>query len=340
MRKLDRLADIGQSVWYDYIRRAFLDSGGLERLVEEGVRGVTSNPAIFDKAIAGSEDYDEDIARFATEGRPVGEIYEALVVADIRAAADQMRSVYDRSSGADGFVSLEVSPELADNTAGAVADAQRLFRAVDRPNLMIKVPATEAGVPAVRELIGQGISVNVTLLFGVDNYRNVAEAFISGVEILAESGPTIEGGQSVEGIASVAFREIFSAPRWAKLQELGARPQRLLWASTGTKNPLFSDTLYVDSLIGPDTVNTAPPATLDAFLDHGTVGLTITEGLDRAKKQLESLSGLGVDLLAITRRLQRDGVSSFAKAFESLTKSVSEKRDLVGLRHQQSIPHC
>ena len=171
MRKLDRLADIGQSVWYDYIRRAFLDSGGLERLVEEGVRGVTSNPAIFDKAIAGSEDYDEDIARFATEGRPVGEIYEALVVADIRAAADQMRSVYDRSSGADGFVSLEVSPELADNTAGTVADAQRLFRAVDRPNLMIKVPATEAGVPAVRELIGQGMSVNVTLLFGVDNYE-------------------------------------------------------------------------------------------------------------------------------------------------------------------------
>ena len=209
MKKLEQLAAIGQSVWYDYIRRTFLEGGGLQRLIDEGVRGVTSNPAIFDKAIAGSKDYDEQITTLVAAGKSVAEIYEALVIADIRVAADQMRPVYERTEKMDGFVSLEVSPDLADNTGKTIADAQRLFEAVSRANLMIKVPATEAGIPAVQDLIAGGINVNVTLLFGVDNYRQVAEAFLDGLERLAERGPTVAGGHPRLG--SVNIEDISTA---------------------------------------------------------------------------------------------------------------------------------
>ena len=372
MKKLEQLAAIGQSVWYDYIRRTFLEGGGLQRLIDEGVRGVTSNPAIFDKAIAGSKDYDEQITTLVAAGKSVAEIYEALVIADIRVAADQMRPVYERTEKMDGFVSLEVSPDLADNTGKTIADAQRLFEAVSRANLMIKVPATEAGIPAVQDLIAGGINVNVTLLFGVDNYRQVAEAFLDGLERLAERGPTVAGGHPASSVASVAsffvsrvdtavdselakvgntelqgriavanakiayaaYCDIYSTERWKKLAALGARPQRLLWASTGTKNPLYADTLYMDALIGQQTVNTAPPATLDAFLDHGQVKLTLSEQYDQAQADLEKLAGLGVDLSNLTRRLQREGVDSFVQAFHSLMNSVAEKRDRILARRE------
>ena len=380
MTKLHELTDLGQAIWLDYIRRSFITSGNLHALVDGGLRGVTSNPTIFEKAIAGSTDYDDDLQRLVDQGKTVEEIYQALTLDDIQRAADVLRPVYEQSAGADGYVSLEVSPDLAYDTEGTISEARRLFATLDRPNVMIKVPATPAGIPAIETLIGEGINVNVTLIFSLAQYEAVAEAYIAGLEKLATDGgdPSTGSGQALRqrtagprsghalsGVASVAsffvsrvdaavdraleeigesalqgkiaianskvayarFREILTGARWERLAAQGARPQRVLWASTSAKNPLYPDTLYVDGLIGPDTVNTVPPATLNAFRDHGTVALTLEAGLAEARAQLATLADLGVDLDAITQELQDEGVAKFAQSFQSLMSTIAEKQD-------------
>ena len=359
MSRLHEVAEIGQSIWYDYIRRSFIRSGELQALINRGLRGVTSNPSIFEKAIAGSADYDEEIQRLSGEDKSIDEIYEALALRDISWAADLLKAVYDSTEGLDGYVSLEVSPKLAHDVQGTVAEAKRLFDALNRPNVMIKVPATPAGLPAITELIGAGINVNVTLLFSIENYQAVAEAYISGLESLRDSGGDVgkvasvasffvsrvdtavdqalayEGHEDLQGKIAIAnarvaydfFKGIFSGERWDKLSRAGARTQRLLWASTGTKNPQYPDTLYLDQLIGADTVNTVPPATLNAFEDHGTVSATLGEGVSEAREILSRLANLGIDLKTITKELQDEAVAAFAKSFESLMDSISEKRN-------------
>jgi transaldolase len=359
MTKMHDLAELGQAVWLDYIRRSFTASGKLGALVEQGLRGVTSNPSIFDKAIAGSDDYDEAFKKLVEAGCSVEEIYERLVVEDIQEAADALRPVYDQSGRADGFVSLEVSPTLAYDTQSTMEDARRLFGLVGRPNVMIKVPATPEGIPAIETLIGEGININITLMFSLAHYDVVAEAYFKGLEKLAAAGGDLskvasvasffvsrvdtavdkalgeKGNTALLGKIAVAntkvtyarFEETFDGPRWQALADQGARVQRPLWASTSTKNPAYSDTLYVDNLIGPHTVNTMPPATLEAFLDHGRVATTIGEGLDEAHEQLAALAGLGIDLDAITEKLQVDGVAAFEKSFDSLMASITKKQE-------------
>lgn len=365
MSKIKALADLGQSIWYDYIRRSFITSGELKTLIDEGLRGETSNPSILEKAIAGSSDYDDDIRRLVKEDKSIEEIYEALALEDITLAADLFRPLYDSANGADGFISLEVSPTLAHDAQNTIAEAKRYFGLINRPNLMIKVPATPEGIPAITELIGSGINVNVTLMFSLDHYKAVSEAYIKGLEKLAAGGPSVPGGHSVDKIASVSsffvsrvdtavdhelekigntsllgkiaianskatyleFQNTFRGPRWENLASKGARVQRVLWASTSTKNPLYPDTLYVDELIGPNTVNTVPPVTYKTFRDHGTVKVTITEGVDQAMSHLSELNKLGIDLSAVTTKLQDDGVVAFAKSFETLMASIEEKKD-------------
>jgi transaldolase len=340
-----------------------LTSGELKALVAQGVRGVTSNPAIFEKAIAGSQDYDGEIKALAQAGLSVEALYEALAIKDIQMAADELAPVYRSTAGRDGYVSLEVSPFLANDTGATVAEAQRLFEAVGRPNLMIKIPATAAGLPAVTASIAAGVNVNVTLIFGLENYKAVAGAYIAGLEQLAVKGPSVRGGHPLEAVASVAsffvsrvdtavdreldkkgardlvgkigianckvayaeYRRIFSGPRWSELAAKGARPQRVLWASTSTKNPAYPDTLYVDGLIGPDTVNTLPPETVKAFIDHGTAAATLARDLDVARRQIQRLAELGIDFEAVTRRLQEEGVAAFAKPFQALLERIATK---------------
>ena len=365
MSKLAELERLGQSVWFDFIRRSLITSGELKELIAKGVRGITSNPAIFEKAIAGSNDYDEEIKKLAGEGKSVNEIYEALAYQDIGMAADLLRQTYDSSDGLDGYVSLEVNPHLANETEKTVQEAIRLYETLNRPNVMIKVPATAAGIPAITQLIAAGVNVNVTLIFGLENYKAVAEAYISGLEKLAAAGPSAVAGHPVDAVASVAsffvsrvdsvidkelgklnqpemlgksaiansklayadFRQIFSGSRWQALKDRGARVQRVLWASTSTKNPDYVDTLYVDELIGPDTVNTIPPATLESFMDHGRVAETLTGNREEAQRQIEKLAELGIDLQAVTKQLQDDGVIAFAKPFDALLQSITEKRE-------------
>jgi transaldolase/glucose-6-phosphate isomerase len=358
MTKLRQLAELGQSVWLDYISRSLFTSGELQRRIDQGVRGVTSNPTIFDKAIADNSHYAADLRRLVGQGQSVEDIYEALALDDIGRAADLLRPVYEDTDGLDGYVSLEVSPALAHDTQATIAEARRLFARLERPNVMIKVPATPAGVPAIQSLIGAGVNVNVTLIFSLAHYQAVAEAYIAGLEQrLAEGGalgriasvasffvsrldtildPLLEaaGAAELQGQIAIAnskaaytcFCTIFSGPRWDRLAALGARVQRPLWASTGTKNPRYSDTLYMDGLIGPHTVNTAPPATLDAFLDHGQVALTLEAGVSEAHAQLARLAKLGVDLEAVTQKLQDDGVAAFAASFASLLTSIAAQR--------------
>lgn len=357
MTRIHDLTEYGQAIWLDYIRRSFLDSGGLQALIDQGVRGVTSNPSIFEKAIAGSSDYDGQIQALVAEGCSPTEIYEALALQDIGRAADMLRPVYDMTDGADGYVSLEVDPTLAYETERTISEARRLFAALDRPNIMIKVPATKEGIPAIETLIGEGININVTLMFSLDHYDAVSNAYITGLETLAASGGNVSrvasvasffvsrvdgmvdkalaevGNQELQGKIAVAnakmayarFEEVFSGERWQRLADMGARVQRPLWASTSTKNPTYPDTLYVDTLIGPHTVNTLPTKTLNAFLDHGTAALTVRDDMDAVRAQLAALADAGVDLDAITDELQTKGVDSFAKAFAGLMASVTSK---------------
>ena len=317
-----------------------------------------SNPTIFEKAIAGSADYDKDLRKLVERGESVDEIYETLAIEDIRQAADVLRKVYDQSNGEDGYVSLEVSPTLAHDTEGTISEAIRLFNELDRPNIMIKIPATKAGIPAIQSVIGQGVNVNVTLVFSLGHYEAAAEAYIAGLETLASNGgdvskiasvasffvsrvdsevdkkleavgvPELQGKIAIANakVAYASFKKIFSGERWEKLAAKGARVQRPLWASTSTKNPDYPDTLYVDNLIGLHTVNTTPPKTLTAFMDHGQVEATLEKDVDEARKQLSELVETGINLDAITEKLTEDGVAAFAKSFESLMSSISKKR--------------
>ena len=364
MNPLKELEKRGQSIWLDYIRRSLMTSGELGRLIQEdGLRGVTSNPTIFEKAISGSKDCD-DALRLRLREDPHADaavLFEMLAVEDIQQAADAFRPVYESTQGADGFVSLEVSPRLAHDTEGTLAEARRLWKALDRPNVMIKVPATPEGIPAIAALIGEGINVNVTLMFSLAHYEAVAQAYLRGLVRSPEpqrvasvasffvSRVDTAGDRKLEeigtpealalrGQAAIAnakmvyrrFREIFKGESFATLRELGARVQRPLWASTGTKNPAYSDVLYVEELIGTDTVNTVPPATLDAFGDHGRVrGNTVEEGQAEAEETLSRLAKIGIDLDAITEHLQVEGVSSFAASFEKLLGALEEKRKVL-----------
>ncbi len=363
------LGPLGQSVWYDSISRSLIESGDLARLIsEDGLRGMTSNPAIFEKAISGSQDYAADLHRHAAAGLTPLQIYEALAIGDIQAAADVLRPVFDASKGADGYVSLEVSPYLADDTQGTIDEALRLAADVDRPNLMIKVPGTPAGVPAIEALIGKGLNINVTLLFSQDNYAAVAEAYISGLEALAVAGGDVHRVASVAsffvsridvlvdsilaeklqeetdatrraafedllGKVAIAnaklayqyFKQLCAGDRWQSLASKGARVQRLLWASTGVKNPDYRDVLYVEQLIGPDTVNTVPVATFAAFRDHGVAAATLELDVDDAQRVMTGLVNAGVSMKDITDKLQADAVRLFVEPFDKLLAAIESQ---------------
>lgn len=375
MTKLFELAVLGQSVWLDYIQRGFINSGELQKLIELGVRGMTSNPTIFEKAITGSDYYDRDLQQLAAQGNSAIEIYEVLAIDDIRHAADRLRPVYDSSQKADGYVSLEVNPGLANDTQGTQVEAERLWARVDRPNLMIKIPATKAGLPAITETIARGINVNVTLIFSLERYKEVMESYLKGIEnrldnrqpvdfiasvasffvsrvdskvdkllearIMAE-GPQSELAAQLLGRLAVAnarlayqdFRRVFEGQRFKSLSSQGARYQRPLWASTSTKNPRYSDILYVQELIGAHTVNTLPQNTLEAFQDHGVVEHTIEDEIEKARQQMQALAELGISYEQITLELEQEGVAAFAKSFTDLIDSIERKRQALAEKHE------
>jgi len=371
MNPLTKLHNYGQSVWFDQMRRSLLKGGELGRMIEkDGLRGVTSNPTIFEKAIGGSADYDEALKELASSGASVEEIYASLVVEDIKGAADLFRPLYDESNAVDGYISLEVSPTLAHDTAGTIESAKKLFQALDRPNVMIKIPATPEGLPAIEEVIATGINVNVTLIFSQAVYVEVAESYIRGLERRVEKGESVDRIASVAsffvsridaaidkqlgeriakassedekgrlrsllGKAAVAnaklayqkYKGIFEGARFAELKAQGAQAQRQLWASTGTKNPKYSDVLYVESLIGADTVNTVPPDTLNAFRDHGRVRATLEEDVEGAREYLRQLAEVGISLDSATKQLTTEGVKSFADSFTKLITVIEARRD-------------
>jgi len=361
MNPLVHLQEYGQSFWYDNIRRNYLNDGTIRRLIDEdGLRGMTSNPSIFEKAIGTGDEYDEQIEQVASKGTDVIGIYEALALKDIRAACDICSEVYSDSAGKDGYVSLEVSPHLAHDEQGTIAEARRLFASVDRPNVMIKVPATPAGVGAVNTLIGEGINVNVTLMFSMAHYEAVASAYIEGLtrwvdnggnpekvasvasffisrvdtaadRALAERGEPI--AETLLGKTAVAnskivyrrYKELFHGPRFEALRTTGAEVQRLLWASTSTKNPNYPDTLYVDELIGPETVNTMPPNTIDAFRDHGRLSNALEEDLAESESVMEQLVQLDISMERVTDQLQKEGVKAFAESYDKLLATLRSK---------------
>jgi len=355
--------NLGQSIWLDYIDRRLLTGGELKRLVDIGVRGLTSNPTIFEKAVSDSTDYDgamHDAVR-ASPHANASAICEKLMTEDIKMAADILRPVYDASEGADGFVSLEVSPRLARDAAGTIAEAKRLWREVDRPNLMIKVPGTREGVPAIEALIAEGINVNATLLFSAAHSEAVASAYIRGLErhpqprrvasvasffvsrvdtvvdkalerVGTPKALALRGKTAIANTKSVyaRFQETFHGDSFARLRQRGARVQRPVWGSTSTKNPTYSDVLYIEGLIGPDTVNTMPPETLKAYLAHGAVQPSLLQGLDDARQCLAEAGHLGIDLAAVTEQLQVDGVAAFAASFDKLLAAIDGKRQRLG----------
>ncbi|MGF1597481.1 MAG: transaldolase [Acidimicrobiales bacterium] len=349
-----------QSPWLDNLRRGWIASGELQRWIDRGVRGLTSNPTIFAKAMTETEDYDADLALLVSSGRSVTDAYWDLVIADIQQALGLLRPVHDASAGEDGYVSVEVSPALAHDEAATVAAARHLHDRIDAPNLYVKVPATVEGVPAIRTLIGEGRSINVTLIFSLDRYRQVMEAYISGLE--ARGGDDLSTISSVasffvsrvdvevdrrldeigtpaadalRGRAAIAqarlayqqFRSTFSGPRWEALAARGARVQRPLWASTSTKDPSYPDTIYVDALVGPDTVNTLPDATLAAFEDHGTVDRTIDTDPEESARVIDALAAMGIDIEDVAGKLETEGVGSFAKSFDELLDTLGERAD-------------
>ena len=364
MSKLQELSAAGTAVWLDFVDKKFLDAGGLKKLVDEdGLTGVTSNPSIFEKAMGHGEAYDAGLAEYdhAHPGAATIDRYERLAAGDIRAAADTLRPVYDRLGGKDGYVSFEVSPYIALDTDATIAEAKKLWAMVDRPNLMIKIPGTPTGAPAIAATIAAGINVNVTLLFSQAAYARVAEAYVEGLEYRVQRGEPINRiasvasffvsridtaidkqldamgtpeAKAVRGKAAIAnaqlayrwYLDFVKSDRWRALADKGAQPQRLLWASTGVKDKAYPDTLYVDGLIGPDTVNTMPVATMDAFRDHGTVAETLTEGVDGARADLAALERLGVGLDAVTDKLVDEGVASFVKSFDDLLGAIAKKQ--------------
>ena len=360
---MSRLTDLfqqhGQSPWLDNVRRDWILDGTMKAWVERGVRGVTSNPTIFQKAISGGDAYDEQFTELLKHGTSVLDSYWELVVSDIRNTLEVLRPVHEASDGLDGFVSIEVSPLLARDTDGTAAAARHLHDLIDRPNLYVKIPGTAEGLPAIQQMISQGKSINVTLLFSVDRYREVMEAYLSGLEanpgdlskvssvasffvsrVDTEADKRLDAIGSPEAldlkgkvavanaqVAYEAFLETFSGPRWEALAARGARVQRPLWASTSTKNPAYPDTLYVDTLIGPHTVNTMPDGTLADFQDHGTLARTVDAGVEEAEADLAALAAVGVDLADVTTTLENEGVASFSKSFDDLLDSLSAKAD-------------
>lgn len=359
MTNLRRLYDEqGQSPWIDNLTRPGILGGGLQSLVEAGVRGVTSNPTIFEKAMTGSDAYDEQF-RSLTASKSVTEAFWDMAIEDVTGACELMAPIHDASGGTDGFVSLEVSPALASDTAATIASARSLHARIGLPNLMVKIPATKQGVPAIRAMIAEGHNINVTLIFSLQRYAEVIEAYLSGLEDLIGSGGNpanthsvasffvsrvdtevdrrlekIGGGSTaLAGKAAVAqarlayelFDQHFNNERWARLAAQGAHPQRPLWASTSTKNPAYPDLLYVESLIGPNTVNTMPDATIDAFLDHGKLARTVDTDLDASRAHLEKLAEVGISMEEVAQVLEAEGVASFSKSFEQLMSSLEDK---------------
>ena len=363
-----QLESLGQSIWMDFIRRDMVTSGELKRLIEQdGISGVTSNPSIFEKAIGGSHDYDDHIRNLARQGKSADEIYQAVTIQDIQMAADVFRPVYNRTHAGDGYVSLEVSPLLAHDTAETIKEARRLWKEVERPNLMVKVPGTKEGLPAIEQLVAEGLNINITLLFGLPRYQQVAEAYLGGLESLAahdkavdkaasvasfflsridvlldpilekkvsEGGPKAGLAAELGGRVAIAsakaayafYRELFYSPRFNSLARLGARTQRLLWASTSTKNPAYRDVKYVEPLIGVDTINTLPIETINAYRDYGKPSLQLDQGMAEARRILKDLGKVGINLDAATQQLEDEGVDKFNKALDQLMAVINEKR--------------
>ncbi len=367
------LKALGQSIWLDDIDRGQLRSGLFQRLIDEdGLSGATGNPTIFEHSITHSTTYDEQMQHLLHEGKSPQEIYEALAMTDVRTVADLLRPTYERTNGQDGFVSIEVSPYLAHDTEGTLSEVRRFWETIDRPNLMVKIPSTPAGVPAIRQALAEGININITLIFSIENYRQVAEAYLSALEERSAKGQEITRIASVasffvsrvdvlvdklledkmkavgasveqqklkalEGKAAIAnarlayqeFKRLFSEPRFAALKQREARVQRPLWASTSTKNPAYRDVLYVEELIGPDTVNTMPLTTIESFHDHGRVRLSIEDHLPEAKAQLAALADVGISYDQVTRQLQEEGVQKFVDSFHKLFECIDNKRKVL-----------
>ena len=363
---LKGLESLGQSVWLDYIRRDLISSGKLRRLIDDdGLRGMTSNPSIFEKAIVESNIYDQDIHDMAMKKKDIKSIYEALSQRDVQNAADEFRSVYKKTNGKDGYVSLEVNHHLAHDTKGTIEEAHRLWAAVNRPNILIKVPATSEGLPAIQRLIGEGININVTLLFGLPRYRQVAEAYIAGLEaraiqgkpvkhiasvasffvsridalidpllekIIAQDGPKADLAKKMHGQVAIAsakmayqiYKDFFGSDRFKKLADKDAHVQRLLWASTSTKNPDYSDVKYVESLIGLDTINTVPPETLDEYRDHGNPKSTLGQDVEEASWIITRLPELGINIDKVTQQLEDEGVKKFNQPFDKLMEALAQ----------------
>jgi transaldolase len=360
--RLKELAAAGTSPWVDNLRRRWLVSDEFRRMVGDGIVGVTSNPTIFQKAIADSNDYDAAITDVAGSGRSAQEVFFELAIADVQDAADQLEGVYDATGHLDGFVSFELPPGMANDTAASIAGATDFWKRIDRPNIFIKIPGTGEGIPAIEESIAAGVNVNVTLLFSLQRYEEIHWAFIRGLERRVERGLPVNDLHSVasffvsrvdtavdkllpagsphRGRSAIAnakmayqrFGEILGDPRWQALEAKGARRQRTLWASTGTKNPDYSDVLYIDSLIGPDCVNTMPDATIEAFKDHGTVARTVDADLDEARAVLAGIAEQGVDIDQVTAQLEVDGVRLFGDSFDSLIGTIAERLAAVGAR--------
>jgi transaldolase len=360
--KVKQIHSFGQSIWLDFIDREIMASGKLKKLIEEdGVRGVTSNPAIFEKAITSSSDYDADIRKLSDTDKTNEEIFFGLAIKDIQNATDIFKDLYEESKGGDGYVSLEVSPFLALKTRETTDQAQLLWEEVDRKNVMIKIPGTQPGLEAIRKTIGKGINVNVTLLFGLPRYEEVTEAYIAGLEDHLAAGHHIghissvasfflsridvlvdpmldeKGLGDLKGEIAIAsakkayeiYKRVFSGPRWEKLAAEGAQPRRLLWASTSSKNPAFKDTKYVEALIGPDTVDTAPLETIEAFRDHGVAANTLEEDVDKATEALDRLKAAGIDIDKITQQLEDEGIDKFNKPFEKLLNAIEDQKSKV-----------
>ena len=361
---IEKLREIGQSVWYDNVSRGMIESGELQSIIDIGVTGLTSNPTIFHKAIAESSDYDASLTTLVRAGKSPAEVFEAIGIADIQSAADLLRPIFDDTHGSDGYASFEVNPHLAHDTEGTVEEARRLFAALDRPNVMIKVPATPEGIPAIQTLIGEGVNVNVTLTFSLHAYRQVRDAYIAGVEDLDRSGmdvgrvasvasffvsrvdtaidnlldefradPGLQGRAAISN-AKLAYRDFkadFESERFRALADKGAQVQRPLWASTSTKNPAYSDLLYVESLVGPNTVNTMPRATIDAVLDHASVSETIEEEVSGAEEFIRSLADIGIDVDGVTDRLLSDGVKAFSDSYDALIEDIHAKSNRLSI---------
>lgn len=359
--KMQRLLDLRQAVWLDYLSRGMTRGGHLQAMIDDGLRGMTSNPTIFEHAIGGTADYDDALRQVASSSKTDREVFEALAIEDVREATDLFRPVYDSTDGGDGFVSLEVSPQLAHDTDRSVAEARRLWKAVDRPNVMIKIPGTREGWPAIERCLGEGININITLLFSVEHYQAVADAYLRALEARVARAQSLDrvasvaslfvsrvdteidkrlqrlGGALLElrgqvaiasaRLAYATFLEVTRTDRWRALEAAGAKPQRLLWASTGTKNPEYSDVRYVESLIGPDTITTVPPETLKLFEEHGRISATLNDDtLSSARRVMDALSNGGIDFADVNHTLEEEGIEKFVKSFDALLDVIAKKR--------------